>query len=137
MTSTPIASIRTPALPESLPFSAAVRAGDWVYVSGQIGNVPGEMRLVPGGLAAEARQALDHLRDALAAAGSSLDRVVKCTVYFADMADFQEFNRIYRGYFSAHLPARSGVEVKGLALGARIEIDCVALAGEPRQLPKN
>ncbi len=137
MPATPIACFRTAVLPEALPFSAAVRAGEWVYVSGQIGNLPGEMRLVAGGLEAEARQALDNMRQALAAAGASLDRVVKCTVYFADMADFQPFNRIYRTYFTAHLPARSGVEVKGLVLGARIEIDCVALADGPPQLPKN
>lgn len=128
MTSTKLETFRTAALPAVVPFSSAVRVGDWVYVSGQIGNVPGEMRLVAGGLEAEARQALDHLRDALLAAGSSLDRVVKCTVYFADMNDFQKFNEIYRGYFQSHLPARSGVEVQGLALGARLEIDCVALA---------
>ena len=130
MTGSPkIETFRTGALPEVVPFPSALRAGDWVYVSGQVGNVPGEMRLVAGGLEAEARQALDHMRDALEAAGSSLDRVVKCTVYFADMKDFQRFNETYRGYFKNHLPARSGVEVQGLALGARIEIDCVALAG--------
>ena len=122
-----IETFRTPTLPPSLPFPAAVRAGDTVYVSGQIGIVPGELRLVDGGLEAEARQALDHLRDALEAAGSALDRVVKCTVYFADIGDFARFNEIYRDYFRTHQPARSGVAVKALALGARIEIDCIAL----------
>ena len=65
--------------------------------------------------------------DALELAGASFDRVVKCTVFFADMADFAAFNAIYRSYFTSHLPARSGVEVKGLALGARIEIECMAV----------
>lgn len=120
----------TDALPAELPFSAALRGGDLVFTSGQIGNVPGEMRLVEGGLKAEAQQALEHLRDALEAAGTSLDRVVKCSVFFADMADFQPFNDIYRAFFGSHLPARSGIEVKGLALGARIEIECIALAGD-------
>ena len=120
----------TAALPASLPFCAALRAGDLVYTSGQIGNVPGELKLVEGGLEAEARQALAHLREAVEAAGSSLDRVVKCTVFFADMADFPAFNAIYAEFFGDHRPARSGIEVKGLALGARIEIECIALAGK-------
>lgn len=120
----------TDALPASLPFCAALRAGDLVFTSGQIGNVAGEMKLAEGGLEAEARQALEHLRDAVEAAGSSLDRIVKCTVFFADMADFPAFNAIYAEFFGDHRPARSGIEVKGLALGARIEIECIALAGK-------
>jgi reactive intermediate/imine deaminase len=114
-------------MPAGLPFPSAVRVGDKVYVSGVIGHVPGELRLVDGGLEAEAHQAMAYMRDALELAGSSLDRVVKCTVFFADMGDFAAFNDIYRGYFQHHLPARSGVEVKGLALGARIEIECMAV----------
>lgn len=124
-----IETFRLPSLPAALPFSSAVRVGDSVHVSGQIGHVPGEMRLVDGGLEAQARQALDYMREALEMAGSSLGRVVKCTVYFADIADFQAFNTIYRTYFPTHLPARSGVQVQGLALGARIEIECVAVVG--------
>ncbi len=123
-------SFRTGALPDSLPFCAAMRVGDLVFTSGQIGNVPGEMELVEGGLEAEARQALTHMKHALEAAGSSLDRVVKCTVFFTDMADFQAFNAIYAEVFGEHRPARSGLAVKGLALGARIEIECVALVGD-------
>ena len=123
-------AIDTDALPSGLPFPAALAAGDLVFVSGQIGNVPGEMRLVEGGIEAEARQALQHMNAALEAAGSSLARVAKCTVFFADMKDFQRFNAVYREFFDGHLPSRSGVEVKGLALGARIEIECIALRGE-------
>ena len=119
---------RLAALPDEVPFSSAARVGDMVYVSGQIGHRPGEMRLVDGGLEAEARQALDYMREALEMAGSSLDRVIKCTVFFADIGDFRRFNEIYRTYFPNHLPARSGVEVQALALGARVEIECVALA---------
>jgi reactive intermediate/imine deaminase len=121
-------AIATDALPPSLPFPAAMRAGGLIFVSGQLGNVAGQMKLVDGGLEAEARQALQHLRAAVEAAGSTLDRVVKCTVFLADMNDFQPFNAVYREFFGAHLPARSGVEVKGLALGARVEIDCIALS---------
>ena len=114
-------------LPGELPFSSAVRVGQTVYVSGQIGHRRGEMRLVEGGLEAEARQALDYMREALEMAGSSLDQVIKCTVYFANMGDFRSFNNVYRAYFPNHLPARSGVEVQALALGALVEIECVAL----------
>jgi 2-iminobutanoate/2-iminopropanoate deaminase len=117
------------AVPSELPFSSATRAGDLVHISGQIGHVPGEMRLVEGGMEAEARQALDYLGQSLAAAGSSYDRVLKCTVFFADFKDFKAFNEIYRTFFPTYLPARSGIEVQGLALGARIEIECIALAG--------
>ncbi|WP_303978718.1 RidA family protein [Dongia mobilis] len=125
--SQPIETFRLDALPELLPFSSAVRIGDTVHVSGQIGHLPGELKLVPGGFEAEARQALSYMKQALIAAGASLDRVVKCTVYFADMADFRAFNAIYAEFFGAHQPARSGVAVAGLALGARIEIDCLAI----------
>ena len=123
-------TFRTDAVPAELPFSAALRAGDFVFTSGQIGNIAGEMKLVEGGIKAEGQQALEHLRAALEAAGSSLERVVKCTVFFTDMNDFQPFNDVYREFFTSHLPARSGVEVKGLALGARVEIECIALAGK-------
>lgn len=127
MTRPEIETFALPSMPAGLPFPSAVRVGDTVYVSGVIGHVPGELRLVEGGLEAEAHQAMAYMRDALELAGSSLDRVVKCTVFFADMADFAAFNAIYRGYFSGHLPARSGVEVNGLALGARLEIECIAV----------
>ena len=124
---TKIETFRLASLPEEVPFASAVRVKDTVYVSGQIGHRPGEMRLVDGGFAAEAEQALEYMREALELAGSSLDRVIKCTVFFADIKDFRSFSAIYRRYFPNHLPARSGVEVQGLALGARIEIECIAL----------
>jgi reactive intermediate/imine deaminase len=125
---TPLHTLRLDSLPAVLPFSSAVRVGDTVHVSGQIGHLPGELKLVPGGLVPEARQALSYLREALAAAGSSLERVIKCTVYFADIGDFQAFNAIYAEFFGEHRPARTGVAVAGLALGARVELDCIALA---------
>ncbi|MDY0874252.1 RidA family protein [Dongia rigui] len=124
---TKLETFRLDSLPSVLPFCSALRAGETVYVSGVIGHLPGELQLVPGGLEAEARQALSYMKDALQAAGASLDRVVKCTVYFADMSDFFAFNKIYGAFFGSHQPARSGIAVAGLALGARIEIDCVAV----------
>ncbi len=119
----------TGVLPASLPFCSAVRAGETVYVSGNIGNPAGELSLVEGGIAAETRQALAHMEKALHAAGSSKERVVKCLIFLADMADFQAMNEAYEAFFGSHRPARSTVAVAGLAIGAKIEIECIALAG--------
>ncbi len=118
----------TGVLPESLPFCSAVRTGDLVFVSGNIGNPAGELSLVEGGVGAETRQALAHMQTALEAAGSSKERVVKCLVFLADMADFQAMNAAYSEFFGAHKPARSTVAVAGLAIDARVEIECIALA---------
>ena len=110
-----------------LPFSEAVRAGDTLYVSGQIGNQPGTLTLVPGGMDPEARRTLDNLKAILERHGSSLERVVKCTVFLADMKDWPAFNAVYREYFKTNLPARSALGANGLALGARVEVDCIAI----------
>jgi 2-iminobutanoate/2-iminopropanoate deaminase len=112
----------------SLPFSEAVRLGDTLYLSGQIGNLPGTTQLVSGGLVAEARQALENVSAVLQRHGSSLDDIVKCTVFLADMAEWEAFNDVYRVFFPRHFPARSALGANGLALGARVEIECVAFA---------
>ncbi len=109
-----------------LPFSEAVRLGDTLYVSGQIGNAPGGVALVKGGIVPEARQALENIRAILERHGSSLDRVVKCTVFLADIKDWFAFNQVYRELFKTNLPARSALATSGLALGARVEVECVA-----------
>lgn len=114
------------------PFSPAVRVGDLLFLSGQIGTRPGTAELVPGGIEAEARQTMENIRAALHAAGSSLDRVVKCTVFLEDMADWPAFNAIYRTYFTPPYPTRSALGADGLALGARVEVECVAAAGGRR-----
>jgi reactive intermediate/imine deaminase len=119
----------TGVLPESLPFCSAVRVGETVYVSGNIGNPAGELELVEGGVGAETRQALAHMETALEAAGSSKARVVKCLVFLVDIADFQAMNEAYSAFFGGHKPARSTVAVAGLVLGAKVEIECVALSG--------
>jgi reactive intermediate/imine deaminase len=119
----------TGVLPESLPFCSAVRVGETVYVSGNIGNPAGELELVEGGVGAETRQALAHMETALEAAGSSKERVVKCLVFLVDIADFQAMNEAYSAFFGGHKPARSTVAVAGLVLGAKVEIECVALSG--------
>jgi reactive intermediate/imine deaminase len=115
----------------SLPFSETVRAGDFLFLSGQVGTLPGTLQLAPGGIDAEAKQALENVRAALERNGSSLEHVVKCTVFLADMRDWPAFNDVYRQYFKVNFPARSALGASGLALGARVEIECIAFAPAP------
>jgi reactive intermediate/imine deaminase len=109
-----------------LPFSTAVRVGQMLYLSGQIG-IDGSGKLVPGGIAAETRQAMENIRATLEQYGSSLDHVIKATVMLADMSEWADMNKVYVTYFAKHLPARSALGANGLALGARVEIECVAI----------
>ena len=111
----------------SLPFSEAVQVGDLLFLSGQIGAVPGTLTLAPGGIEAEAVQAMENIKGVLLRHGSSMDRVVKCTVFLADMRDWPAFNTVYRRYFtSGRYPARSALGANGLALGAKVEVECIA-----------
>jgi reactive intermediate/imine deaminase len=121
--------LRVPGAVAGLPFSSAVRVGDVIYLSGQIGNRIGTRELVPGGIAAETKQTLENIGTILQAAGSSLDRVFKCTVFLADIADYAAMNEVYAGFFPRDPPARSTVAGSGLALGARVEIECMAMVG--------
>ena len=109
-----------------LPFSDAVRAGGLLFQSGKIGNLPGQMELVPGGIQAETRQTLEHIKAGFAEHGVGMDRVVKCTVFLADMKEWAAMNEVYVQYFPAGKPARSALGANGLALGARVEIECIA-----------
>ncbi|HAJ35260.1 MAG TPA: enamine deaminase RidA [Chloroflexi bacterium] len=111
-----------------LPFSEAVRVGNLLFLSGQLGR-DASGRIVPGGIAAETRQTMENIKAALERHGASLDRVVKVTVFMADMAEWAEMNRVYVTYFPNHLPARSALGANGLALGARVEIECIAVVG--------
>ena len=115
----------------SLPFSEAVRAGNFLFLSGQIGNAPGTAVPVPGGIAAEARQAMENVRTVLERHGASLPDVVKFTVFLADMAEWEAFNEVYRSFFSGRFPARSALGANGLAKGARVEVECVACVSGP------
>ena len=116
-------------VPATVPFPEGVRVGDMFYLSGQLGNVPGELRLVEGGLRAEARQTLENIRSVLRGQGLDLQHLVRCTVMLADMADWPAFNEVYREFFGpTPLPARSALGCNGLALGARVEIECIAAA---------
>ena len=112
-----------------LPFSSAVRVGNLLFLSGQIGNVPGTRQLADTGIAGQTRQALDNITAVLTSAGSSLDRAVKCTVFLADIKDYAAMNTVYAMYFPKDPPARSTVAGSGLALGARVDIECLAVAG--------
>lgn len=108
-----------------LPFSAAVRAGDTLYLSGMIGNVPGTLELAPGGIRGQTRQALENIEATLEHVGSSMDNVVKCTVFLADMSEWQAMNEVYVTFFEK-MPARSAFGASGLALDGRLEIECIA-----------
>lgn len=110
-----------------LPFSEAVQVGDMLYLSGQIGNRPGTTELVPGGITEETRQTLENIRSILERHGSSMSRVVKCTIFLADIDEWPRMNEVYATYFAEAKPARSAVAGSGLALGARVEIECLAL----------
>jgi len=111
---------------KGLPFSEAVRVGDMLYLSGQIG-IDKSRKLVSGGIGPETRQTLENIKAALERHGSSLDQVVKATVMMADMKEWPEMNKVYVTYFPQHLPARSAFGATALALGARVEIECIAV----------
>ncbi|MDH3497035.1 MAG: Rid family detoxifying hydrolase [Gemmatimonadota bacterium] len=124
--------VRVPGSLEELPFSSAIRVGALLFLSGQIGTVPGSRDLVPGGIEAETRQTMENISAVLEHAGSSMARVVKCTVFLRDLADYPTMNRVYAGFFPTDPPARSTLGASGLALGAAVEIECIALAGDIR-----
>jgi 2-iminobutanoate/2-iminopropanoate deaminase len=109
-----------------LPFSSAVRVGDTLYLSGALGLVPGTRDLAAGGIQGETRQTLENISQTLQNFGSSMDRVVKCTVFLADMAEWGAMNEIYKTFFP-NPPARSAVGASGIALNARVEIECIAV----------
>jgi 2-iminobutanoate/2-iminopropanoate deaminase len=115
---------------ERLPFSDAVRVGNLLLLAGQLGNIPGTRRLAPGGIAGETRQTMENIKAALERRGAGLEDVVKCTVFLADIGDWEAMNEVYVTYFPGPKPARSAVGVNGLALDARTEIECVAVLGE-------
>ena len=110
---------------EGRPFTEAVRVGHMLYLSGKIGTVPGQ-GLVEGGIQPETRQVMENIKDALERYGSSMNQVVKCTVFLADIAEWGTMNEVYVTFFPEHRPARSALGSSGLAIGARVEIECMA-----------
>jgi 2-iminobutanoate/2-iminopropanoate deaminase len=122
-------SIQTDRAPQAIgPYSQAIKANGFIFASGQIPLDPATMRVVEGGIEEQTGRVLDNLKAVLEAAGSSLDRVVKTTVYLADMGEFAAMNEIYAKYFGATKPARATVQVARLPRDVKVEIDVVALA---------
>lgn len=119
--------VRTPKAPKAVgPYSQAVRAGQFVFTSGQIPIDPGTGALESGAIDAQTRRVMDNLRAVLDEAGATFVNVVKSTVYLVDLADFAAMNAVYAGYFPSDPPARSTVQVAALPLGARVEIEMIA-----------
>ncbi len=107
------------------PFSESARVGDLLFLAGQIGE-DADGNLVPGGIKAEAEQAMLNIEAALARRGLSMEHVVKCTVFLADIAEWATFNEVYTKHFSSPYPARSALGASGLAADARVEVECIA-----------
>lgn len=111
----------------NLPFSEAVIAGNTIYLSGQIGNIPGQLRVVEGGIREETKQAFENIKVVLENNGASMKDIVKCTIMLADINEWADFNQEYVKYFPGDKPARSAFATNGLALNARVEIECIAI----------
>lgn len=121
-------AVTTPDAPAAIgPYSQAIVAGGFLFVSGQIPLDPATGRLVSGTIAEETRRVFDNLAAILTAAGAGFDDVVKTTVYLSDMAEFTAMNEVYATYFSAPAPARATVQAAALPKGVRVEIDLIAL----------
>ncbi|MGC9974121.1 MAG: Rid family detoxifying hydrolase [Gaiellaceae bacterium] len=122
--------VRTEAAPapfQGAPYNQAISAGGLVFISGQLGLVPGETTLEGKSIEAQTRQVLENIKAILEQAGSGLDRLLKTTVFLADLADFAAMNNVYSEYVGGAPPARATVQVAALPSGALVEIDAVAL----------
>jgi len=120
--------ISTAKAPKAIgPYSAGVRVGNFVYTAGQAGLDPQTGQMVEGGIEAETRQTITNLKHILEAAGSSLEQVVKTTVFLRDMNDFKAMNGVYAEFFNENPPARSTIQAAALPMGAAVEIEAVAL----------
>jgi len=125
-----ITAVQTDRAPKAIgPYSQAIMHGDLVFTAGQIALDPATMEVVPGDVAAQTERVMSNLAAVLEAAGSSLSRVLKTTVFLADMADFAAMNEVYARAFGDHRPARSTVAAAGLPRGVRVEIEVVAARG--------
>lgn len=123
--------IRTPNAPAAVgPYSQAVRVGNFVFTAGQLGLVPGTKEFAGPDVESQTRQALENLKAILEAAGSSLRHVVKTTVFLQDLGEFARMNAVYGEYFPEEPPARSTVQVAALPMGARVEIEAIAVVAD-------
>ena len=119
--------VHTPRVPAArVPLSQAIKAGDWVFASGQLGLDVATGKLAPGGIAAETRQVCENLKAILEAAGSSLEKVVKVTIYMADLGELMAMNEVFSRYFPLDPPARTTFQCVALVGGARVEIEAMA-----------
>ena len=109
-----------------LPFSQAVRVGNMLLLSGEIGVDKSQGKLVKGGIKAEAEQTMLNIKNTLVSHGYSMKNIVKCTVMLADISEWQAFNEVYTTFFETPYPARSAFGANGLALGAKVEVECIA-----------
>ena len=116
----------TGVLPAGLPFADATRHGDVLYLSGQIGVQPGTLNMVEGGMSAQAHQVMRNIGQVLRSQGLNYSHLFKCTVMMLDMKDWSEFNQVYATYFDDAYPARSAFGASGLAVGALLEVECMA-----------
>jgi len=114
--------------PARVPLSQAIAAGEWIFVSGQLGTDAATGKLVTGGIAAETRQVCENMKAILDAAGSSLDKVVRVVIYMADLRELLEMNEVFSSYFPQAPPARTTFQTAGLVAGARVEIEATAMA---------
>ncbi len=110
----------------SLPFSDAVIVDNMIYLSGSLGNIPGTMDLVPGGIRGETIQTMNNIKAVLKSNGANMDDIIKCTVMIDDISQWSIFNEEYIKFFPNHKPARSAFGAEGLALGAAVEVECIA-----------
>lgn len=121
--------ISTELAPKAIgPYSQGIRVGDLIYTAGQAAVDPAVGKLIEGDIGAQTRRTLQNISAILDAAGTSLSKVVKTTVFLTDMTNFRAMNEVYAEFFPEHPPARSTVAVAGLPLGALVEIECIALA---------
>jgi 2-iminobutanoate/2-iminopropanoate deaminase len=120
--------VQTERAPKAVgPYAQAIRAGDLVFTAGQVPIDPATGKIEATTIEAQTRQVLTNIAAVLEASGSGLDRVLKTTVFMVDLTEFQAMNTVYAGFFPSEPPARSTVQVSALPLGARVEIECVAL----------
>lgn len=112
-----------------LPFSEAVRVGDILYLSGKIGTMPETGKLAEGGIKGEAKQTMENIKATLAKHNLTMNNLVKCTVMLADISEWATFNEVYVTFFDGRFPARSAFGASGLALGSRVEVECIAHIG--------
>jgi reactive intermediate/imine deaminase len=108
------------------PFSNAVRVGDLLFLSGELGTLPNSSKLIAGGIKNETKQTMDNIKASLAKHNLTMNDIVKCTAMLADIEEWPIFNEVYKEYFPKHFPARSAFGTNGLGLNARIELECIA-----------